>query len=218
MHRTWLPLIVLVVSSFAGDVLTRSNAIGVERERQLQAATRVIGNLPDCVGPWRSGPAENLSENVLRILQCRAHTSRTFVNDDTGERVSLILLAGAAGPMVAHTPESCYESGSFELAEAARAETVSASASQADTFERITFRTKSGGSVQRIYHAWHKFQGRWTAPRNPRIALGGEAMLYKLQLATSLPDKPAEETAGPDGCRRFLEALIPVLDKSLNDQ
>jgi hypothetical protein len=219
MHRTWLPLIVLVVSSLVGDVLTRSNANGVDRERQLQAATAAIRNLPATIGPWRSVPSESLSETTLRILQCRAHASLSFVNDETGERVSVALMAGPAGPMIAHTPEACYESRSFDLAEAPRAESLSSSGGATDTFERVTFRPKSGGpALQRIYHAWRKSQGRWEAPRNPRLALGGEAMLFKLQLAASVPDRPADDPAGSDACRHLLEALIPVLDRTLNDQ
>jgi hypothetical protein len=219
MHRNWLPLIVLVVSSFVGDLLTRSNANGVDRERQLQAAREAIGNLPTDVGPWRSVPAEALSDNALQQLQCRAHTSRSFVNGETGERVSLVLMAGAAGPMVAHTPESCYESGSFAMAESARAEIITSSGGASDTFERVAFRPRSGGpALQRIYHAWRKSQGRWQAPRNPRLALGGEGMLFKLQLATSISEKSADDQSASDACRRFLETLIPVLDRTLNSQ
>ena len=62
-----------------GDVLTRSNANGVDRERQLQAAGDAIRNLPATVGPWRSTPAEALSETALRMLQCRAHASQSKV-------------------------------------------------------------------------------------------------------------------------------------------
>jgi hypothetical protein len=219
MHRTWLPLIVLVVTSLVGDALTRSNANVVDRERQLQAANDGLRNLPTTIGPWRSIPGEALSEAALRILQCRAHASLSFINDETGERVSLILMAGAAGPMVAHTPESCYESGSFEMVEAARTESISSAGGRTDTFERVTFRPKSGGpALQRIYHAWCRSRGRWEAPRNPRLSLGGEAMLYKLQLATSVPDKPADDSAGSDACRHFLEVLIPALDHTLSNR
>jgi hypothetical protein len=218
MHRTWLPLIVLVVSSLVGDALTRTNANGVDRERQLQAATEAIRNLPATFGPWRSVPAEPVSENALRILQCRAHASLSFVNDETGERVSVVLMAGTAGPMLAHTPKACYESGSFEIVEAARAESISSSGGQTDAFEKVTFRPKSGGPAwQRMYHAWRKSQGRWEAPRNPRLALGGEPMLYKLQLATNVAEKSADDTTSSDACRRLLEALIPVLDRMLNN-
>jgi hypothetical protein len=214
-----MPLIVLVVSSLVGDALTRTQANSVDRERQLQAATLAIRCLPATFGPWRSVPAEPISENALRILQCRAHTSLSMVNDETGERVSVVLMAGTAGPMVAHTPESCYESGSFEMVEAAHAESITSSGGLTDIFERVTFRPKSGGAaLQRVYHAWRTSQGRWQAPRNPRLALGGEAMLYKLQIVTSVPDKPADETAGSDACRRLLEALIPVFDLSVNNQ
>jgi hypothetical protein len=218
MHRPWLSLVVLVLSSLLGDALTRSNANGVDRERQLQWATQAIENLPASVGPWRSVPAEGLSENVLRTLQCRAHASRSFVDEETGQRVSLVLMAGSAGPLLAHTPETCYESGSYEIAESARPDSIASSSGAVDTFERVTFRAKSrSGALQRVYHAWRNSQGRWAAPRNPRLALGGEPMLYKLQLATSISDKPAEGRDSSDACRRFLEQLIPVLDSTMNN-
>lgn len=217
MHRTWLPLIVLVVSSLIGDALTRTQANFVDRERQLQFATEAIRNLPATIGPWRASPAEALSETVLRMLQCRAHANLLFVNDETGERVSLVIMAGTSGPMVAHTPATCYESGAYEMVEGSRVEAVSSAGGLIDTFECVAFRPKAGGpALQRIYHAWRKSQSRWEAPRNPRLALGGEAMLYKLQLATSVPEKSADDSATSDACRRFLEVLIPVLDRTLD--
>jgi|GEM_PF-6785752 len=216
MHRKWLPLFVLVVSSLLGDLLTNSQASSVDRERQLQFATEVIRNLPETAGPWRASPAEALSENVLRSLQCRAHASLWFVNIETGERVSLILMAGAAGPMVVHGPELFYENGSFDLVETARTENISSADGRTDTFERVAFRSKSGGQPpRRIYHAWRKSQGGWEAPRNPRLALGGEAMLYKLQVSTSVVAETADGSAGSDACRRLLEVLLPVLDRAL---
>jgi hypothetical protein len=43
-------------------------------------------------------------------------------------------------------------------------------------------------------------------------------MLYKLQLATSVPEQSAGDSTGSDACRGLLQALIPVLDRTLNDQ
>jgi hypothetical protein len=177
----------------------------------------VIRNLPETAGPWRASPAEALSEDVLRAIQCRAHASLWFVNVETGERVSLIMMAGAAGPMLAHGPELFYESGSFDLVETARTENIPSADGRTDTFERLAFRSKSDRQpLQCVYHAWRKSQGRWEAPRSPRLALGGEAMLYKLQVATSIVAKTADGSAGSDACRRLLEVLVPVLDRVMN--
>jgi hypothetical protein len=160
--------------------------------------------------------SEPLSENVLQILGCRAHQSRTYVDDLTGEQVALTLLAGAAGPLVAHTPDVCYPSTDFDVAEPVGSEVLRGTGARADTFDRATFRSRSvDARRQRVYYAWRKFDGPWQVPPNPRLALGGQPMLYKLQLAGDAPADPGVSSPS-DPARRFLTDLLPVLDEMLN--
>ena len=217
MNRNWLGLVALVVASFVGNLFSRSSASSVDRERMLQGGTQVVAGLPTTIGPWRSAPAEPMADDALRTLQCRSHASLTYVNSETGEQVSLLLFVGGTGPLIAHTPQTCFESARFEMLEAPRSEKISASGGAADTFGRVTFRNRSDTSEsRRVYHAWHRPHGFWEVPDNPGLSLGAEPMLYKLQLATRLPAQTTDATPADDAARRLLDELLPVLNALLN--
>ena len=239
--RTCLPLVVLAFASLLGDRLCHTAARRDDPERLMHAASENLRHFPDRIGTWRAVAAEPLSANAVRMLQCRFHESRVYIDDQTGEKVYLILLVGPAGPLVAHTPEVCYASREFKVVDAAHPITIRGSGPAADVFDVVEFQA---GSVMaerhRAYYGWHSVTGRWQAPHNPRLTLGGQPMLYKLQLsldpASFNPaafdpvahsgDAPLETTGPPlanpaekhlpsDPGRRFLAALLPVLDRLL---
>lgn len=224
--RVWIGLVVLAVVSFVGDRLCRSMASGASQEEQLRVVSAAVAQLPESFGKWRTVESEPLSERTLEMLQCRAHQSRVYVDDETGERVSLILLAGVTGPLVAHTPEICYSSSTFEIVERSRPEEIRGTGDRADTFDRVLFQSKGlAGQNQEVYYAWLPPGGHWQAPKNPRWALVGTPVLYKIQLATTVSSERAEpdnsaEDAGPAASagRRFLDDLLPVLDSVLQNR
>jgi hypothetical protein len=214
-RRLYLPLVLLAVVSLGGDLLCRALARGGDPERLLQAAGKCLRKLPERIGSWRAAEGEPVPDEVLRMLDCRAHESRMYVDELTGDRVGFLLLAGSAGPLVAHTPEVCYSSVDFEIAEAAAPVVIRETGARVDTFDRVTFRSHSlVGQKQRVYYAWRKFDGTWDAPRTPRLTLGGQPMLYKLQLSAEAP-ATADDTPANDATRRFLTDLLPVLDTIL---
>ena len=74
------------------------------------------------------------------------------------------------------------------------------------------------GHKLRVYYAWRKFAGPWEAPNRPRLALGGQPMLYKLQMAGDAPTRADDNSLESDAARRFLNDLLPVLDGILAPQ
>jgi hypothetical protein len=215
--RVWSGLIVLVLVSLLGDRLCRFAVSGGDQERLLGLGGEAVGRLPETFGRWRMLASEPLTPDILAILRCRDHQNRVYANEETGERVSLILLVGMPGPMVAHTPETCYSSAAFDVVEPARPEEIRGTGDNADTFDRVLFRSRSvAAQLQRVYYAWHGPDGRWQAPKNPRFTLGGIPVLYKLQLAASGDADSADFAKGADPkndpIRRFLDDLLPVLD------
>jgi hypothetical protein len=213
--RLLLPVVVLVAMSLLGEYLCRTLASGGDSERLLQLGGENVSRLPETIGAWRTQKSEPLSESVMQILGCREQQSRIYADDQTGDQVALTLLVGDAGPLVAHTPDVCYSSTDFEIAEPAGAEMIRGAGARADTFDRATFRSRSvDGRKQRVYYAWRKFDGLWQVPSNPRLALGGQPMLYKLQLAGEAPESSGSSPQ-TDPARRFLTDLLPALDDLL---
>src|SRR5262249_40568999 len=164
---------------------------------------------------WTMQPSEPLTDDVLRVLDCRAHQSRFYTDKATGDQVALILLAGSAGPLVAHTPEVCYASSGLAVADAVGSDVIRDTGAHTDTFRRATLISKSVDQKRRtVYYGWRTFGGRWQAPDHPRLTLGGAPMLYKLQLASDAPLQ-SDGSAESDPARRFLKDLLPALDSTL---
>jgi hypothetical protein len=217
MKRTWFAIAALVVVSLLGDLLCRSLASSVDAKKLMQAAGERLNQLPARFGNWRMTKSEPLDENAIRMLQCHTHESRVYVDDQTGETVSVVLMVGPAGPLVAHTPEVCYGSVDFEMVEAAHPETIRGTGVDVDVFNQVMFRTrKVTAARQRVFYGWRKSQGAWLAPKNPRLALGGQPMLYKMQIAAEAPGELQPEHPLPDPARRFLTEFLPALGTTLN--
>ncbi len=209
MLRPWLALLTLSVASLLGSAFSRPTVNTVERERLLQTAAEELDKLPAAIGVWRSEAAAPLSEELLQSLQCRAYQSRTYVNEGTGERVSLLILIGNAGPLLTLPAEACYEGDQLELVGTGQPVKFESD----DAFLKMALRSggESGKTLQ-TYLAWRKARGRWEAPYNPRLTLGAQPMLFRLQVATAA-GKPASDSAEADACRNFLTDLLPVLDQ-----
>lgn len=196
--RPWLGLVALSAVSLLGTSFSRANVNTVERERMLQAATEEVDALPSTIGPWRSEAAAPLSDELHKALHCRAYQSRMYVNGETGERVSLVLVAGNAAPLVTLAPQAFYENDQLDLAEPGQPETIGEQAE----FLPFTLASRSEtGKTLRTYLAWRTSDGRWEAPRNPKLALGGQPMLFRLQVATA---------SDSNACRRLLTDFLAV--------
>jgi hypothetical protein len=220
--RIWMGLVVLAIISFVGDSLCRSAASGTNQEEKLRLATAAVTQLPESFGRWRTVESQPLPDRVLQMLQCSTHQSRVYVDEETGDKASLILLVGAAGPLVSHTPEVCYSSAAFDVVQTAKPEEVRGTGDNADAFDRVVFRSRGlGGEIQEVYYAWRSPNGHWEAPRNPRLALAGSPLLYKIQLSTTYDSKENDASEGSSATtagRRFLADLLPALDSLLQNR
>jgi hypothetical protein len=214
--RIWFSLVVLCCGSLGADYLCRTLAGAGDQERMLDRAAKAVAALPTGIGQWQLARSEPFPQSVQRILGCRAHQSRVYVDGQTGDSILLTLLAGSAGSMVAHTPEVCYSSTEFEVDDAFKVESVRGTGEQADAIGHVVFRSKSlAGQRQSVFYAWRKFDGHWETPQHPRLALAGQPMLYKLQLAIVCHDTAVDKNYASDTVRRFLADLLPILDEIL---
>ncbi|HEY3969295.1 MAG TPA: exosortase-associated EpsI family protein [Planctomycetaceae bacterium] len=210
MLRPWLGLVALSAVSLLGSTLSRPTVNTVERERLLQAAAEELDKLPVTIGGWRSEAGAPLSEELLQSLQCRAYQSRTYANEGTGERVSLLILAGNAGPLLTLRPEACYEGDQLDQTGSG----LPMKFDSDDEFLKLTFQFRDDPEkTLQTYIAWRKARGRWQAPYNPRLTLGSQPMLFRLQVAAT-GAKPAGDATESDACRNFLADVLPVLDQA----
>jgi hypothetical protein len=181
---------------------------------ELQAAASRISSIPSTVGDWEMQADHPLEPAVIDMLQCAGHFSRSYVEKSTNAVVDVALIVGPAGPTAAHTPEICYKSQDHKVIEEPTAIQVRPSEKPGEDLWQMTFQADDlGGGRLRVIYAWSDRLGPWTAAKNPRWTFGGEPLLYKLQLATRLPD--GESSADDDAAKRFLKSFLPVLDTAL---
>jgi hypothetical protein len=219
IRRVWFGLAAFALASLLGDFVCRSMGRSADQDRLMRSAGEAIAELPETIGPWRVAASEPLDEAALKMLECRASQSRQYVSDKTGEKVNLMLLVGPAGPLLAHTPEVCYASADFELVGSVHTKTLRGSGVEVDTFGSVALKSKSlSWQNQKVYYAWRPYHGHWQAPASPRITLGGQPMLYKIQLAVNAPGLGQPSPSETDAAQRFLADALPVLDGILGSE
>jgi hypothetical protein len=164
-------------------------------------------------GEWQMTENSRLEPVVIDVLECVGHIKRTYVHRQTGESVNVAVMLGPPGPIAVHTPEVCYSSQNYRFEQSRERVEISTAGGRSDSFWSLTLGAKDPGDNRlRVYYAWTS-GGPWQASERPRFEFSGRSCLYKIQLASLAP--PAGAPESKDGCRRFLEAFIPALDRAL---
>ena len=208
MNTKTLILLVLcvsltVLSGFLRGMVDQRRGMA---QGMKEAAIRVEA-LPEKIGDWKATRVEPLDDDAASMLRCAGSTVRSYVNTQTGESVSLVLLVGPAGPLAVHTPEVCYGSLNFTTVQPRQRKIITDVNGNEHPFAFITFEeNKVGHRLQRVYYAWNR-SGTWVAPHSPRTSFAGVPMLYKAQIATNAVGDQAEM----DAAEKFLRESLPLL-------
>lgn len=201
----------LVVAVSAGIVLSAGALYGHFSSRwgasaDLVAAGSHLDSFPDQLGKWQLVEELPMDNTTLNMLECAGYVNRRYVNQESGEEVRVAIIVGPAGPTAVHTPEICYSSRAYDLQDQRRSVVISAAADAEHTFWCVDFKMRHVLAEQlRVYYAWSLGE-RWEAATSPRVSFAAEPMLYKIQLASTIP--PAVQAVDSDPCRQFLEELL----------
>ena len=204
-------LIAMGLTVASGAVFGKmSNRWGPSQD-SLAAASK-LESFPEEFGNWKLQSEERMSDNVVKMLECSGHISRVYVNQESGERVSVAVIVGPSGPIAVHTPEVCFSSRAHKTLESRQATAVGNSDDQlwAMTFESNDL----NANLIRVYFGWTP-GNRWEATKNPRVSLAWCPYLYKIQLASHLP--AGTDLTSNDPCKNFLKDFIPVMRDYLID-
>jgi hypothetical protein len=192
----------------------------------LAAVAQALKLMPDRCGDWQLQAETPMDGDLLKLLSCAAHVNRSYRNRVTGDTVNIFVVLGPPGPIAVHTPEVCFDAQNYRLETTAEKVELSPLAanrqhdrvdSSAGTtsgaqFWRTTFVPSASASQHRLiaYYAW-TVSGPWEAPKQPRIAFGGEPYLYKVQ-ASSIVETHRGRDADP--CKDFIEAWLAACAKT----
>ncbi len=177
----------------------------------VETAAARLADVPLAFGDWQGEPL-TLDPDAVAQAKLTGCWMRRYTHAATGRNVTVLLMCGPAGPVSVHTPEWCFGGAGYDMAGPAVKYAVHAE----PPAEFWTARFSKPGPVLpdqlRIFWAWST-AGTWEAPRQPRLAFGRSAFLYKLYILRNLTDP--QEPPDNDPCLEFLRVFLPELSHTL---
>jgi hypothetical protein len=191
-------LLLLVGSGLAHGWFT--NRWGTPpRYDRVQAALDAI---PEQIDGWRGAAVEMDPDDLIRV-GIRASHFRVYRHAGTGKAVTVLLVAGAPGPVSVHTPDVCFRGLGYETL----SKPVPADAGGSRFWKMEC--TRPGAASRNkvfVYWAWNAGAG-WEAPehRQARVKFSLKPVLYKLYLMAEVGEGGAFDPV-PEFANAFLRA------------
>ena len=205
----------------AGLVLLLASGVvhGLWTERwHSMAGSRIaverLNNVPMTIGTWDAVSRE-LEPRIIEKAEIEGYMSREYVDRESGQVVSILLVGGRPGPIAVHTPDICFRGQGYKFTEEPMRQTFSLADrdKNAEAWTATPVRETAGlPDYLRVLWTW-SFDGQWQAPDNPRITFAASPAIYKLYVT-----RPASSDSEPwedDTCVAFLRLLIPELERAL---
>ncbi|MCC9599504.1 hypothetical protein LOC67_02950 [Stieleria sp. JC731] len=161
--------------------------------------------LPVQLGAWTMVGNEELPESELEVLHATNYWRQSFKNKTNDQTVVVTFIAGPAGPLASHLPETCYARHEFASIGKA-ASWIVPNSEHEFRFQTLVSRDIEQPSVTLAY-SWHD-GSHWCSPRYPRIQLAGHANLRRLMVSVRHP-------RGHSGnARQIIESFIGEVTNS----
>lgn len=222
MMRLYIPVAVTVVLLAAA---TWQEAIYSDRFVTTNVALDEIGkrfaNVPQEVGPWK-GADKAVSDEVVSAAGAVHHMNRTYVNENTKEKVDVWLIVGHSREICRHTPNICYPSQGFSMIGDPLQQVIATTDGKEAVFHSAKFRSESleGLHAERVFWAWNGNRGEqlsWEAPSYQKQRFGNNPALYKLYFTSRLSGDEAmvEGDLSKSTAVKFAQLMIPKIDEAL---
>lgn len=227
MLRLYVPVAVTVVliasltfwESVYSDRFTGTSINVEEFNKRFAGLPKDPKDAPE-LGPW-IGVDNPVTEETLNTAGAVSHVSRTYTNQQTGDKVDVWLVVGHARDIARHTPDICYPSQGFAMDGTQLKQPITPDGSTEDAnFHTARFKKESalgsGGPLVRVFWAWNPNEGdekQWVAPDSSRVAFGNNRALYKLYFTSAMKER--EESVTENTAYKFAKMMLPVVNKTL---
>jgi hypothetical protein len=180
----------------------------------LQQAIDRLDRLPLVADDW-DGTVLQRDVEPQTVRKSGAFVLAHFVNRRTGDAVQVSLICGRPGTLSLHPPTICFPAHGYqEKARPSRVEVPLKESGNRTEWMAADFGRAIAAGEERIHVLWcYGFQGQWTTPDNPRIALAGQGAVYKLYVARVGDGEGARGQKDPSVA--FLGVFLPELEKAL---
>ena len=162
---------------------------------------------------WSSG-AEKSSDAILKIAGAEGEFVRVYSNA-SGQQVRVSIICARLRDVFYHTPDRCYPAAGFEMLGDPQPEVFEIGKGETAEFFTTTFLKSepSGTHSERGFWSWSG-DGKWIAPKNPKLTFAGQKALYKMYVFAAVPTG-SKKLGIDEYCVDFIRAFVPVLDAAL---
>jgi hypothetical protein len=129
--------------------------------------------------------------------------SRRYASPSSGRSGVVTIISGIPGSVSTHTPDVCYVGSGYRCLRGPKKETLELPDGRTATYYVADFDKRKAGQVDRVRVRWAwSTDGTWIAPDSPRWQfakqLNAVPVLYKLYIATPLPETGEDRTSEDD--------------------
>ncbi|WP_076351680.1 exosortase-associated EpsI family protein [Paludisphaera borealis] len=124
-----------------------------------------LKDIPNLLGTWRAleGAETVLDPEIAKLAGSTDHVLRTYADDQSGERVTVLVLYGPADAVWGHTPDICYPASGFKTVIPSREVQIPLEgASRSVAFREALYGKSLGGAtmLQEVYYSFRN-AGQW---------------------------------------------------------
>lgn len=204
MLNSKIPLYVVAVLTLGGAVvhgaITHRWSVFTPDAARTERMHAVKVTLPDCA-------VEDVPTDVP-LKERSIATSRRYESPD-GASALVSIISGVPGAVSTHTPDVCYQASGYKMLRGIKRETLKLADGRTATFFVSDFEKKRETSVERLRIRWAwASDGTWEAPDYARFHYMKAGELYKLYIATPLPDGDGKVTDDPAAVQAFVRAAF----------
>jgi hypothetical protein len=213
MLRT-LPMVLAIAALLlAGTVY----GVWIDRwslSQEPRASAAKLELVPTEFDDWVMSSDQEIDDQSKAIGGIAGSLSRIYTNRATNQSVACLIVCGRPGAIGAHTPDVCFVGANQRMERRVTKRIPLGTDLPSVEMHTAIFTHSEGGvsSITRAFWSWSA-DGTWSAPENPRLKFLGKNALYKLYVTFPISREEEEIEDGPG--QKFIQALIPVLDRVL---
>ena len=213
VDRRWIVMVCLLLG-VSGAVRYWRDFQFLRIENQSKVAPFPLKDIPFVLGTWRAleGVETVLDPEIARIAGSSDHILRTYVDDKTGERASVLVLYGLAPLVWGHTPEVCYPASGFRPVIAARDVPIALEDAKTSVPFREALYGKSRAGATSYHEVYYSFRnaGEWrTEMASQWKRFRSNPDMFKIQIERQV--KTAD--LGDSPCQALLAELVEEIEK-----
>lgn len=177
--------------------------------QDLERIGNDLENTPRHMEGYELAKVDQLDDRAVEILESQGEIVRTYICNETRERITVSVIVGPAGPISLHDPDVCYPNNGYRVLEEPRRKDFLLGDKPLSLWSTTLGSPEMGGEVIQVCWGWNDGQ-EWGAPDNARFHYAGAPYLYKIQVVTvRRPGTPAKQA--DKGTEDFLRHFLPIL-------